>query len=96
MKAVSRCGIICGVSIFSLLLLVIQFEKLNDKNIFVLEFYNSHPDVILSDPGGPLLVSMAEVAMLPPHVLPQLTCLPPPLPRYKLFHRFHVLILLML
>ena len=43
----------------------------------------SHPEVTLSDPGGPLLVSMAEVVMLPPQVLPQPTCSPPPLPRLK-------------
>ena len=83
MKTVSRFSIIY-VSLLFLLLLVIQLVKQNDENILVPVFpdlSNSHPDVILSDPGGPLLVSMAELAMLPPHVLPQLTCSPPPLPR---------------
>ena len=79
MTTVSRLAIIF-VSVFFLLLLVIQFEKLNDEHILVSDSYNPPLDAILSDPGGPLLVSMAELAMLPPYVLPQITCSPPPLP----------------
>ena len=56
MTTVSRLAIIF-VSVFFLLLLVIQFEKLNDEHILVPDSYDPHPDVILSDPGGPLLVS---------------------------------------
>ena len=85
MTTVSRIAILC-VPVLLLLLLLIQFDMFHQEHFLSLDpvfrsLRNTHPDVILSDPGGPLLVSMAELAMLPPHVLPQLTCSPPPLPR---------------
>ena len=87
MTTVSRIAILC-VPILLLLLLLIQFDMFHQENFPSLDpvlpsLRNTHPDVILSDPGGPLLVSMAELAMLPPPVLPQPTCSPPPLPRLQ-------------
>ena len=87
MTTASRIAILC-IPIILFLLLITQFDMLHREHFlsFVPVFPNirsSHPDVILSDPGGPLLVSMAELVMLPPPVLPQLTCAPPPLPRLE-------------
>ena len=85
MTTVSRIAILC-VPILLLLLLIVQFDMFLQKHFLSLvpvslSLRNTHPDVILSDPGGPLLVSMAELALLPPPVLPHPTCSPPPLPR---------------
>ena len=85
MTTVSRIAILC-VPILLLLLLIVQFDMFLQKHFLSLvpvslSLRNTHPDVILSDPGGPLLVSMAELALLPPPVLPHPTCSPPTLPR---------------
>ena len=85
MTTVSRIAILC-IPIILLILLIIQFDMLHHEHFLsvlpvIPNLRSSHPDVILSDPGGPLLVSMAELVMIPPPVLPQLTCAPPPLPR---------------
>ena len=85
MTTVSRIAILC-VPILLLLLLIVQFDMFLQEHFLSLvpvspSLRNTHPDVILSDPGGPLLVSMAELALLPPPVLPHPTCSPPPLPR---------------
>ena len=87
MTKVSRIAILC-IPFLLLLLLIIQFDMPHHEHFLSLvsifpSLRKSHPDIILSDPGGPLLVSMAELIMLPPPVLPQLTCLPPPLPRLE-------------
>ena len=87
MPTVSRIAILC-IPIL-LLMVILQFDLLllREHSLVPLipTLRTSHPEVTLSDPGGPLLVSMAEVVMLPPHVLPQPTCSPPPLPRLKSF-----------
>ena len=89
MPTVSRIAILC-IPIL-LLMVILQFDLLllreHSPSLVPLipTLRTSHPEVTLSDPGGPLLVSMAEVVMLPPHVLPQPTCSPPPLPRLKSF-----------
>ena len=89
MPTVSRISILC-IPIL-LLMVILQFDLLllreHSPSLVPLipTFHTSHPEVTLSDPGGPLLVSMAEVVMLPPQVLPQPTCSPPPLPRLKSF-----------
>ena len=85
MTTVSRIAILCVPSLL-LLLLLIQFDIFHQEHLLSLSpvlpgLRNTHPDVILSDPGGPLLVSMAEVVMIPPPVIPQPTCAPPELPR---------------
>ena len=89
MPTVSRISILC-IPIL-LLMVILQFDLLllreHSPSLVPLipTLRTSHPEVTLSDPGGPLLVSMAEVVMLPPHVLPHPTCSPPPLPRLKSF-----------
>ena len=89
MPPVSRIAILC-IPIL-ILMVILQFDLLllreHSPSLVPLipTFRTSHPEVTLSDPGGPLLVSMAEVVMLPPQVLPQPTCSPPPLPRLKSF-----------
>ena len=85
MTTVSIIAVVC-VPILLLLLLLTQFNMFLQEHFLPLvpvslSLRNTHPDVILSDPGGPLLVSMAELALLPPPVLPHPTCSPPPLPR---------------
>ena len=97
MTTVSRIAILC-VPILLLLLLLTQFNMFLQEHFLPLvpvslSLRNTHPDVILSDPGGPLLVSMAELALLPPPVLPHPTCSPAPLPRlpcsFPLNQSFH-------
>ena len=97
MTTVSKIAILC-VPILLLLLLIVQFDMFLQKHFLSLvpvslSLRNTHPDVILSDPGGPLLVSMAELALLPPPVLPHPTCSPAPLPRlpcsFPLNQSFH-------
>ena len=89
MPTVSRIAILCFPIL--LLMVILQFDLLllreHSPSLVPLipTLRTSHPEVTLSDPGGPLLVSMAEVVMLPPHVLPHPTCSPPPLPRLKNF-----------
>ena len=81
MTTISRIAILCVPSLL-LLLLLIQFDIFHQDHLLSLgPVLPTHPDVILSDPGGPLLVSMAEVVMIPPPVIPQPTCSPPKLPR---------------
>ena len=98
MTTVSRIVILC-VPILLLFLLIIQFDMFHQERFLSLvpvypNLRSSHPDVILSDPGGPLLVSMAELVMLPPPRLPKPTCSPPPLPRcYKWFHKIKKIII---
>ena len=87
MTTVYIIAVVC-VPILLFLLLLIQFDMFQQKHFLspdpvLPSLRNTHLDVILSDPGGPLLVSMAELAMLPPPVLPQPTCSPPPLPRLQ-------------